>query len=211
MVQPGDQFGRWTVQSTHLKRRGGTNRKMSVCLCSCGKTRHIPTYSLLSGRSKSCGCQRRNHVTHGATSGGASTEYRSWQRMKQRCYDPNTTGYEAWGGRGITVCPLWRDSFESFLSDMGAKPKGRFSIERVDNDGNYEPDNCYWATARQQARNTRRNRLISFNNRTMNVVEWAEETGLCSQTIRGRLDRSGWSIHKTLTTPSRGKYWASPL
>ncbi len=210
MAATGDRFGHWTVQSTYLKRRGSKNRQRSICLCICGKLRHVWTDSLMGGESKSCGCKRRGALTHGATAGGKpNPEYIAWQRMKQRCYYPQTLDFERWGGRGITVCDRWKNSFEAFLDDMGSKPAPRYSVERRDNDGHYEPNNCYWASPKEQARNTRRNRHITFDNQTMNVAEWADTTGLPSQVIRDRLDKSGWSIEKTLTTPSRGKYWGA--
>ncbi len=203
MASPGDKFGHWTVLSTYFKRRGSKNRQRTISQCSCGKLKHHWTDNLMSGQSKSCGCQRRNRLTHGGTSGGPSPEYRAWQRMKQRCDYEGTLRYERWGGRGIKVCDRWHGSFPNFLADMGPKPGRGYSLERRDNDASYESDNCYWATGKQQSRNTYRSRKLTLNKQTLTVVEWSEVTGIGSTTIRARIDNYGWSIKKALTTPVR--------
>jgi hypothetical protein len=121
--------------------------------------------------------------------------------MKRRCYDTNQTRYSEWGGRGIRVCGRWKEDFPAFLEDMGQKPSSSHSIERRDNDTDYCPENCFWATPKEQARNTRRNRHITLNGRTMNMAEWADEIGIHSNTIRARLDVYGWSVDDALTIP----------
>jgi len=125
--------------------------------------------------------------------------------MKRRCYDQNTIRHESWGGRGIRVCDRWKNDFPAFLADMGQKPSALHSIERRDNNANYDPSNCFWASPKEQARNTRRNRHLTLNGRTMSVVEWADETGIHNNTIRQRLDYCGWSVEKALTTPVQKK------
>jgi hypothetical protein len=143
--------------------RYGTN-VVWECVCDCGKTRDVPS-NKLSGKKpyQSCGCRPRAKVvgpspykTHGMTESG---EYRSWRGAKKRCLDPKNPAFPRYGGRGIQVCERWRDSFENFLVDMGPKPSPRHSIDRINNDGNYEPGNCRWATKTQQARNTSRVKL----------------------------------------------------
>ncbi|MGY8988455.1 MAG: hypothetical protein ACKVG7_07840, partial [Flavobacteriales bacterium] len=111
--------------------------------------------------------------------------------------------YDGYGGRGISVCDRWRDSFENFLADMGERPSNEHSIDRKDNDGNYEPDNCRWATKKEQGRNRRSNRILTFNNKTQTLIEWSEELGISSAVIRQRIKASGWSIEEALTTPAR--------
>ncbi len=166
----GLHFNRWVV----LKYAGQNRFKMSLwlCRCECGTERVVASANLKRGLSQSCGClnrelsskRLRNHkhcLKHGhAVDGKKSSEYNTWQSMNGRCTNPNNTGYELYGQRGITVCPEWRDSFEAFLRDMGPKPlpKARYSIERIDNDGNYEPSNCRWATQSEQMLNQRRSR-----------------------------------------------------
>jgi hypothetical protein len=122
--------------------------------------------------------------------------------MVYRCTNPNGRQWDHYGGRGIQVCAEWRQSFGAFYADMGPRPKGT-SLDRIDNDGNYEPGNCRWATRRQQQRNKRVNRTIAHAGEALTLVEWAERTALCSETIAWRID-AGWSTESALTTPVRG-------
>jgi len=126
--------------------------------------------------------------------------YVIWQRMKQRCDYEGAINYERYGERGISVCDRWANSFENFLDDMGKVPSSEYSIERIDNEGDYTPENCCWATPTEQARNTRRNRMIEHNGEIHPLVEWSHITGLKRTTIARRLDH-GWSAEEALTTP----------
>lgn len=128
-------------------------------------------------------------------------EYETWSGMIKRCYTQAHRAYANYGGRGIAVCDRWRESFENFHADMGDRPAG-LSIDRIDNNGNYEPSNCRWATCKQQSRNTRKARLITLNGETRCLTEWAELTGIKAITLLFRLDR-GWSIEKAFTTPTQ--------
>lgn len=139
--------------------------------------------------------------SHGHTSsrGGktlVSSTYRSWMKMKDRVTNPNHVHYASYGGRGITICEEWLESFEAFLNDMGLRPAGT-SLERRNNSGNYMLGNCYWATAKEQARNRRSNRLLTFHALTLPVSEWAERFYLQPATIHQRLKR-GWSVERAL-------------
>jgi len=150
-----------------------------LCQCDCGKTKSVSVDSLTRGLTTSCGCFRKNclsgRATHGETSNNrVTTEYRSWSSMKARCYNENNKKFPDYGGRGITVCKRWLNSFENFLEDMGRKPTIYHTIDRFpDNDGNYEPTNCRWATDAQQNRNRRSNRWIEYGDKKMVITDWA--------------------------------------
>jgi len=147
-LKPGQRFGRLTVISRVISGRS----KHWLCRCECGRERSLEVHYVVRGKIRSCGCL--GGETHGHARHGAHTRtYRSWASMIQRCTNPKATGFRYYGGRGITVCESW-NSFANFLADMGDRPIGK-TLDRMDNDGNYEPGNCRWATRLQQNRNQR--------------------------------------------------------
>lgn len=138
--------------------------------------------------------------THGHAFRGEQTRtYKSWANMKSRCFDPKSTAYERYGARGITVCERWL-TYENFLADMGDCPEG-LTIERRDNNGNYEPGNCYWATPREQNNNNRRTTFLEFNGERKSLSYWAEQYGISQKTLRSRLFKMKWSVEEALTVP----------
>lgn len=140
-----------------------------------------------------------NRRTHGQS---GTPAYRCWVKMIQRCENPNEINFERYGGRGITVCPEWRNSFSQFLIDMGPRPSRAHSIERKDNSKGYSKDNCVWATPVEQGANKRNNRLILFNGHVRSLSVWCRELGLKYNITRQRIVRENWTIKRAFTTPT---------
>lgn len=156
----GRRFGRWTVENYYGRSDTGSGTLFS-CVCDCGTKRNVNGYYLRGGRSTSCGCYQREVVkkprTHGYTVGGKIKKtYTAWQGMFSRCYLPHAREYRWYGGKGIKVCARWSE-FENFLSDMGEAPED-MTLDRINGDGNYEPENCRWATWEVQLANRRFNK-----------------------------------------------------
>lgn len=203
----GQKFGRLHVMARH----GTTLPVRWQCRCACGATCTVEGLLLRDGRTKSCGCLRRETTgalkrTHGMGAGGShrSPEYRVWLNITQRCHNPKSPMYPHYGARGITVCDRWRESFPAFYADMGPRPQTRpgklrdYSLERINNDGPYAPENCRWADYAAQSRNRSNNRPITWNGETHLIYDWDRITGL---QIRQRLN-AGWSIERAFTTPA---------
>ncbi len=197
----GVVFGRLTVIG--LASYGKNN--YWYCECECGNIVSVSLPNLKSGVSASCGCLHREAASaaktiHGhAPTSGASGTYSTWCGMKDRCNNSNSKFYVNYGGRGITVCERWNNKFENFLADMGERPPG-LSIDRINNDGNYEPGNCRWATKFEQANNTRRNRRITYMSDTNTVAEWSNHLGFKAYVLNNRL-RRGWSVDRAINEP----------
>lgn len=130
-------------------------------------------------------------------------EYWIWASIKSRCYGKNQKTFSDYGGRGITVCDRWRDSYPNFLADMGRAPSPKHSIDRINNNGNYEPGNCRWATKIQQANNTRVNRMIEYRGQIKTLSEWCRELNINRGTVESRLDRQKWTVPQAFETPTR--------
>ena len=147
----GKQFGSWTVISfAHIRKyNNGNTVTVWKCVCICGKRKNVVGQTLRNGQSISCHCSQRKHGLAG------SDIYNIWIHIKRRCNDPSYPTYHNYGGRGIMVCERWQRSVAAFASDMGKRPSKKHSVDRINNDGNYEPSNCRWATSRQQLANRR--------------------------------------------------------
>jgi len=165
-----------------------------LCRCDCGQLTKVAGSDLRKGGTKSCGCGRKSQ------GGGYKTpEYTTWKEMKRRCYNPQFRWYHLYGGRGITICDRWRTSFVNFLADMGPRPFPEATVERVDNDGNYAPENCRWASRLEQGQNTRKVRLLTHNGKTLSIRGWARELGIRHCIILWRLKHK-WPIEKVLSS-----------
>lgn len=181
-----------------------------ICRCRCGAERPIVGSQLLTGKSTQChSCQlamtHKKKTTHGATRNARPTpEYRCWLMIRRRCGNPKDEHFPYYGGRGISVSPAW-DDFEAFLADMGPRPSSKHSIERLDNAGNYGPGNCVWATAKEQGRNKRNNRIVRFRGKEMPLSAAVEMLGHPSAGafyFKASLRlRRGWSDERALSTP----------
>jgi len=148
--------------------------------------------------------QKAKRYRHGyKTAGKYSSEYSIWMNMRSRCKNPKNNRYSTYGARGISVCPQWDKDFVNFLQDMGRRPSPDHTIERIDNDGNYEPSNCRWATRQEQARNRTTSRFIQLEGETKTLAEWCEIRGLPMKSVHARL-KMGWDAERALSQPLRG-------
>ena len=196
------------VRFDHLvvKERAGADKRghaMWLCQCDCGNTKTLPAHKLMAGEYKSCGCMHHKYG-HGQSD---TRLYHIWRTMKARCVDSNSHKYHAYGGRGIAICDEWLNSFQSFYDwAMANGYREDLSIDRIDNDGNYEPSNCRWATSKEQANNTRANRNIEYNGESHTLAEWADIKGLTVSALHHRLSR-GWSVTDALSTPMLNRTW----
>lgn len=171
-----------------------------VCLCDCGKISTVRSCYLKSGAIKSCGCLKVDHPNR-TTHGKKDTRiYYIWSAMKQRCLNPNSRNYSNYGGRGITVCEDWKYSFENFYNwSLGNGYNDNLSIDRIDNNLGYCPENCRWTDGHTQANNTRHNKMLTHNGKTRTMSEWSKETGIKYQKIKDRLNKCGWSVEQALS------------
>lgn len=219
-IEIGQRFGRLEViadlgviQPAFRKRPGRSRPRQSwECICDCGKTIVTNKSQLISGMTRSCGCLQRDTVreirqesaVHGhARAHGKTVEYQAWHAMINRCTNKNLRCYPDYGGRGIKVCRRWLTSFENFLADVGYKSDPKLTLGRINNDGNYTPQNVRWETLSENFRNRRSSRVISDGKRSMTLVEWSIETGLKRTTITQRIAK-GWTERDAVTKPLRG-------
>jgi hypothetical protein len=194
-INPDKEYGFWTPVSK-VEKRG---REKWKCRCRCGIEREVFAFSLINGRSESCGCLKREKLaaretTHGLT---GIPEYWIWAAMKYRCKSPRATHWEHYGGRGISVCERWL-KFENFYADMGPRPSSDHSIDRIDNDGNYEPGNCRWATQPEQTRNCSRNAFYEYDGRRLCMTDLSKASGVRLSTLRKRIIVLGWPVEEAV-------------
>lgn len=199
----GDKFGRFTVVDPNVK------KNHALCVCQCGNEKIVKRSHLKDGGSQSCGCLRDERIreacgTHGQ---GNTRMHRIWSGMLQRCRNTRNPAFPRYGGRGVRVCPEWDPqqggSFETFAADMGEPPTEEHTLDKDKLGGGmyYGPKTCCWLDRTGQARHTRSNRMLSYNGQTKCMAEWAEVLGLRYQTLWDRLNKSGWSVEKALSTP----------
>lgn len=201
----GFRFGRLVVLRRAPDRRRGWPRWL--CLCDCGNEKEVDSNNLRNNNTRSCGClntifleERVKNGLHWTHRLSTSPLYKTWNSMRQRCENPKSPSFHNYGGRGIYVCERWRN-FANFAADMAPKPSPQHSIDRIDNDGPYSPENCRWVGSRQeQMANRRVNRPITFRGETHIVAEWARRVNIDQDTLLMRL-KSGWSVERALTTP----------
>ena len=197
----GATFGRLTA----VERCANMGRFVAWrCACKCGATVNVRSGSLQSGNTTSCGCTHREQVKRQFTKHGASRtpEHCVWVLMRDRCNNRNNSKFAYYGGRGIVVCPRWND-FATFLADMGSRPTPMHTLDRIDPNGNYSPENCRWATRKEQARNRGITKRYERNGETKSLGEWAELVGKPYMVVYKRLWR-GWTLEDALTKPLKG-------
>lgn len=195
----GQKFSRWTVISQATTAHGFR----WLCRCECGTEKIVRQDQLKRGISKSCGCWKsevaKKQITELSTTHGLSNQSRTygiWKDMRKRCNNENHKSYKYYGGRGIKVCPEW-DSYETFLTDMGEAPDG-LSIDRKNNEGNYEPNNCHWVDRKSQSNNMRSNIMFRYNGEVRTLKQWCDHFGVSYHTVWQRIFKLGWTFHKAL-------------
>lgn len=202
----GRHFGYWKV----IKRCGNTKggKPTWLCECKCGTNKIIRGDILKNGGSKSCGCmtkklQDEKRVTHGKT---GTRLYKIWNQMIQRTTNSKVRDYKYYGGRGITICKDWKESFEVF--HKWANENGyaeNLTIDRIDNSKGYQPDNCRWTTRKEQSNNTRYNHYLTYHGKTKTITDWAKDTGIKRCVLYERINKLGWDAQKALTTEVKTK------
>lgn len=198
-IKTGQEFGRWTILNEASRNKHKQRR--FKCECNCGTIKIVNMRSLLSGASTSCGCYNKEVITkHGQWD---HPLYNTWNLMKQRCYNIKSESYKDYGERGIRICDEWLKDVNCFIlwSDNNNWKKG-LQIDRINNNGNYEPSNCRWTTTKVQTRNYRRNRIVTIFGETMTLVEAIEKHSYIKYgVVLARLDKLGWSLYKSLFHP----------
>lgn len=209
----GKKYGRLTIIRTPESKKtesnsGVTTRKYVLCRCECGNEKVISLTLVINGKTKSCGCLKKEVATKTFKKHGKRNcdEYRIWAAIKQRCLNVNSSSYKNYGGRGVRVCDEWINSFDIFFKDMGERPSKYHSIDRIDVMGDYCHSNCRWATDAEQARNRRTTKIISTPKGDMCIKDAAIEFGISPNTLNHRINK-GSAIEEALKKPSRTRYY----
>lgn len=208
VLKEGMKFGKLTVREIVVN--GNTNQRKYLCDCECGGTKITSEDNLRRGHCRSCGCLYKGHggsKKKNIFMGSDSKLYRTWSGIKSRCFDQNSHNYHNYGGRGITMCDEWKNDYNTFkkwaLHNGYNESRGRdCSIDRIDTNGNYEPSNCRWATAKEQANNTRRNTIVEYDGKRMSLSQWADYLKMDYSSFMSRWVR-GWTMEKIVNTPVR--------
>lgn len=208
--QVGDRIGRLVVLGVKPCGRGTS----LTVKCDCGTEKRLGLNPIRAG-AKSCGCLFRDSAARrratqkrcrwSGITADFRPEYNTWRAMVSRCTKPLDVAYEHYGGRGIAICPRWKQSFIAFLKDMGPRPTKQHTLERLDNDGDYEPNNCKWATRAEQSRNRRANHMIVVNGKSLTITDAAAAIGMNRSTLANRLHQ-GWMADQAIFTPTQVKY-----
>lgn len=205
----GKKFGRLTILELVPKKikHDATRQAFWLCQCDCGNTHIAGSKSLRNGDTPSCGCITKERLTkHG---GYGTRLYNILDKMKYRCNNDKSKDYKHYGARGIKVCNEWQDATNGFINfykwATNNGYRNNLSIDRINNDGDYEPNNCRWVDNATQSNNRRTNRLITYKGVTKTLAQWSNSTGISSATIRERL-RRGWTIEQSLTTSPKGRH-----
>ena len=186
---------------------GNIKYSLAICKCACGNFHVVRLRHIREQAIRSCGClghegKGKGPLKHGGAAGKKkTTEYSAWCAMISRCTNPGDHAYAYYGGQGVTVCTRWRHDFPAFLADVGNRPPGLTLDRHPNNQGNYEPGNVRWATMDQQGKNRKSNRYETFHGRTMCLKDWSEVEGIRYQTLVARLNNSGWTFERAITTP----------
>lgn len=198
----GQKFNMLTViKELGVVKSGRSNNVVWLCQCECGNETQVQTRILKSGGVKSCGCLAK--INHPKTHNMSFTpEYACLKGIKSRCHNPKNKKWHLYGGRGIKVCERWlgKDGLVNFVADMGLRPSPDHSIDRIDTNGHYEPNNCRWATTKVQNRNKRNNNYLEYKGEVKTLTDWAEQFGISRNTVTGRLN-SGWTVEQALELP----------
>lgn len=205
----GQRFGRGVVIESAGHTNGSRARAQWLCQCDCGNTYIATTENLRAGNTQSCGCLQKEraqeaNLKHGQTD---SRLYVIWCSMKERCYNSHDPQYHNYGERGIEICDEWKNNYPAFMEWANANgydetaPRGKCTIDRIDTNKGYSPDNCRWADMKTQMRNVRYNHYETYNGETLTIAEWAERYNILYSTLLPRINEFGYTIEEALTLP----------
>lgn len=202
-----DMTGRRYASLVAIRQTGrSTSRDLNwLFVCDCGNHFEANGYSVRCGKIITCPTCSKERVRMASVKHGLSetVEFGIWTGIQTRCYNRRTKAFKDYGGRGIVVCDRWLESFDNFLADMGKRPSKHHSIDRKDNNGNYEPSNCWWATSKEQNGNKRNNVMVTINGITKHMTDWIRDLGLNKNTVYSRIYFNKWPIEKALTKEVR--------